>query len=80
MDQAAIIISSVSLLFAISGFVLGLLGYIQGKAAQLSTHTVQYQPQEDISKLFADLPPPAEDQSFEVPNEKLEETILKGFE
>jgi len=76
-----IALSLTALLFAISGFVLGLLGFIQARANALSTHTVQYQPaqQQDISQFFGEAAP-EHDEGFEVPNDKIEETILKGFE
>jgi len=78
----AIVISSIAFLFSISGFILGLMGYIQARATSQSTHTVHGQPQamqEDISHLFG---APEEDGQpvTEVPTGKIEEMLLKGFE
>lgn len=77
----AIAISATALLFAISGFILGLLGFIQARASSMSTHTVQQveAPQQaDLSQLFG--APTEEPEAFSVSNDKLEETLLKGLE
>lgn len=84
MIPAILAISLTALLFAISGFVLGLLGFIQARASALSTHSVQMQevtqPQPDLSELFGSEPVHHEsDQDFSVPNNKLEETLLQGL-
>lgn len=74
----AIAISTTALLFAVSGFVLGLMAFIQVRATALSTHSVQIQPQQEqvnLSKYFGT----EEDEVFDVPNDKLEETLLQGL-
>jgi hypothetical protein len=86
MTAITLAISITALLFAISGFVLGLLGFIQAKASAASTHTVQYQEapnQVDLSEMFGS---PSDDHpnqgpvAFEIPNDELEEKLLKGLD
>lgn len=80
MPIITLALSLTALLFAISGFVLGLLGFIHARAAAQSTHTVQFQPQEDLSSAM-DFAPPAvpEDHTMTIPNEDVEEFLLKGL-
>ena len=54
MTALVLAISLTALLFAVSGFILGLLGFIQSKATQKSTHTIQMQesPLQDLSGYF----------------------------
>lgn len=75
----AISISLTALLFAISGFVLGLLGFIQSKASAQSTHTIQTQPQQDLSDLFGSPTDESIGESFMVDNKDLEKTLLQGL-
>lgn len=75
-----IALSLTALLFAISGFVLGLLAFIKTQAREMSTHTVQYQPaQEDLSSFFEDLPKNHGDVRS-VRTEDLEKTLLQGLD
>jgi len=84
MTAITLAISLTALFFSISGFVLGLLGLIQAKATEKSTHTIQLQEapqQQDLSELFnLDEKMTEPEESFSVSNDKLEETLLRGFE
>ena len=86
MSVIALTLSLTALLFALSGFILGLLGYIQAKATEQSTHTVHMEapPQQDLSQLVGDWDTPivneSQSQDFEIPTNKLEETLLRGLE
>jgi len=82
MTVIALAISLTALLFAISGFVLGLLAFIQVRASAQATHTVQQieaRPQADLSDYFGSSDKSIAEE-FSIPTKDLEAQLLQGFE